>query len=115
MGKEIVMEKGKRIYTQLCFACQQAEGQGLPGVFPPLAGSDWLMADKKRAIVSLIGGLSGPVIVNKQTYNGVMPPSMLSDEQFASVLTFVRNSWGNSGDVVTVEEVKKVHAESSGQ
>ena len=115
MGKEIVMEKGKRIYTQLCFACHQAEGQGLPGVFPPLAGSDWLMADKKRAIVSLIGGLSGPVIVNKQTYNGVMPPSMLSDEQIASVLTFVRNSWGNSGDVVTVEEVKKVHAESSGQ
>ena len=109
------MEKGKRIYTQLCFACHQAEGQGLPGVFPPLAGSDWLMADKKRAIVSLIGGLSGPVIVNKQTYNGVMPPSMLSDEQIASVLTFVRNSWGNSGDVVTVEEVKKVHAESSGQ
>ena len=115
MGKEIIMEKGKRVYTQLCFACHQAEGQGLPGVFPPLAGSDYLMADKKRAIVSLIGGLSGPVIVNKQTYNGVMPPSMLSDEQIVAVLTFVRNSWGNSGDVVTVEEVKKVHAESSGQ
>ncbi len=115
MGREIVMEKGKRVYTQLCFACHQAEGQGLPGVFPPLAGSDWLMADKKRAIASLISGLSGPITVNKQTYNGVMPPSMLGDEQIASVLTYVRNSWGNSGDVVTVEEVRKVHAETSGQ
>jgi nitrite reductase (NO-forming) len=115
MGKDIVMEKGKRVYTQLCFACHQPEGQGMPGVFPPLAASDWLMADKKRAITALIGGLSGPVSVNKQTYNGVMPPSMLSDEQIASVLTYVRNSFGNSGDVVTVEEVKKVHAEGSGQ
>jgi nitrite reductase (NO-forming) len=115
MGKDIIMEKGKRVYTQLCFACHQPEGQGLPGVFPPLASSDFLMADKKRAIVSLIGGLSGPITVNRQTYNGVMPPSMLSDEQIATVLTYVRNSWGNSGDVVTVEEVKKVHAESASQ
>jgi len=115
MGREIVMEKGKRVYTQLCFACHQPEGQGMPGVFPPLAGSDFLMADTKRAITALIGGLSGPVTVNKQTYNSVMPPSMLSDEQIASVLTYVRNSWGNTGDVVTVGEVKKVHAENGAQ
>jgi nitrite reductase (NO-forming) len=115
MSKEILLEKGKRVYTQLCFTCHQPEGQGLAGVFPPLAGSDWLMADKKRAITALIGGLTGPITVNRQTYNSIMPPSMLTDEQIASVLTYVRNSWGNSGDAVTVEEVKKVHAESSGQ
>lgn len=115
MGKDIIMEKGKRVYTQVCFACHQGEGQGLPGVFPPLAKADYLMADKSRAITSLIKGLSGPITVNGQQYNGVMPPSMLSDEQIANVLTYVRNSWGNQGDVVTVDEVKKVHAQITGQ
>lgn len=115
MGKDILMEKGKRVYTQVCFACHQAEGQGLPGVFPPLAKSDFLMADKSRAIMGLIKGLNGPITVNGQAYNGVMPPAMLTDEQVANVLTYVRNSWGNSGDVVTVDEVKKVHAEVTGQ
>jgi nitrite reductase (NO-forming) len=115
MGKEILMEKGKRVYTQVCFACHQPEGQGLPGVFPPLAKSDYLMADKTRAITSLIKGLSGPITVNGQPYNGVMPPSMLNDEQIANVLTYIRNSWGNNGDIVTVEEVKKAHAESASQ
>lgn len=115
MGKGILMEKGKRVYTQVCFACHQPEGQGLPGVFPPLAKSDYLMADKNRAIVSLIKGLSGPITVNGQAYNGVMPPSALNDEQIANVLTYIRNSWGNSGDIVTVDEVKKVHAEITSQ
>jgi nitrite reductase (NO-forming) len=114
MSKEIVMEKGKRVFTQLCFACHQSEGQGLAGVFPPLAKSDFLMADKGRAITALIKGLSGPVTVNGQPYNGVMPPSLLTDEQIASVLTYVRNSWGNDSDIVTVEEVKKAHAENAG-
>lgn len=115
MSKEILMEKGKRVYTQLCFACHQSEGQGLPGVFPPLAKSDFLMADKTRAITSLVKGLSGPILVNGQQYNGVMPPSLLNDEQIASVLTYVRNSWGNNSDVITVDEVKKTHAENASQ
>ncbi len=91
MGKEIVMEKGKRVFSQTCFACHQAEGQGLPGVFPPLAKSDFLMADKSRAIRGVIKGQSGEMTVNGQKYNGVMPPVLLTDEQIAHVLTFVRN------------------------
>jgi len=115
MGKEILIEKGKRVYSQICFACHQAEGQGIPGVFPPLAKSDYMMADKERSIRGVVKGLSGEVIVNGQKYNGVMPPVMLNDEQIANVLTFVRNSWGNSGDIVTEADVKKVHAESVNQ
>ncbi len=115
MGKEIIMEKGKRVFAQTCVACHQAEGQGLPGVFPPLAKSDFLMADKPRAIAALIKGLSGPIEVNGQKYNGVMPPVMLNDEQVAQVLTYVRNSWGNSGDIVTVDEVRQVHAQVAAQ
>lgn len=115
MNKEILIEKGRRVYTQTCFACHQPEGQGMPGVFPPLAKSDYLMADKARAIRSVVKGLSGEIVVNGQKYNGVMPPVMLSDEQIAHVLTYVRNSWGNTGDIVTVEEVRKIHAESATQ
>jgi nitrite reductase (NO-forming) len=115
MGREIIMEKGKRVYSQTCFACHQAEGQGLPGVFPPLAKSDYLMADKARAIRGVIKGQTGEMTVNGQKYNGVMPPVMLNDEQIAQVLTYVMNSWGNTGDIVTVEEVQKIHAESANQ
>jgi nitrite reductase (NO-forming) len=115
VGKELFVEKGKRIYAQTCFACHQAEGQGIAGVFPPLAKSDYLMADKPRAIHGVIKGLSGEMIVNGQKYNGVMPPVLLTDEQVAHVLTYVRNSWGNSGDIVTVEEVMKARADSVSQ
>ena len=115
LSKDIVMEKGKRVYNQTCFACHQATGLGLPGVFPPLAKSDYLMADKERAIRGVIKGQSGEMTVNGQKFNGVMPPVMINDEQIAQVLTYVRNSWGNEGDIVTVEEVKRVHAESANQ
>jgi nitrite reductase (NO-forming) len=92
-----------------------AEGQGLAGVFPPLAKSDYLMADTPRAIRGIIKGQTGEMTVNGVKYNGVMPPVMLTDEQIAHVLTYVRNAWGNSGDLVTLEEVQKVHAESVNQ
>ena len=87
----------------------------MPGVFPPLAKSDYLMADKARAIRGVIKGQSGEITVNGQKYNGVMPSVLLTDEQIAHVLTFVRSAWGNTGDIVTVEEVQKVHAESVNQ
>ena len=73
------------------------------------------MADKDRAIRGIIKGQSGEMTVNRQKYNGVMPPVLLTDEQIAHVLTFVRSAWGNTGDIVTVEEVQKVHAESVNQ
>ena len=87
----------------------------MPGVFPPLAKSDYLMADKDHSILGVTKGLSGPIKVNGVDYNGVMPPVMLNDEQIASVLTYVRNSWGNQGDAVTVEDVKRVRAEIAHQ
>lgn len=113
--KEIQMEKGQRVFLQTCFACHQPTGLGLPGVFPPLAKSDYLMADKTRSIVAVVKGLSGPIKVNNVEYNGVMPPVMINDEQIANVLTYVRNSWGNEGEPVTVEEVRKVRAEIAHQ
>ncbi|KAB2665857.1 MAG: nitrite reductase, copper-containing [Verrucomicrobia bacterium] len=115
LTKEVRMEKGKRVYMQTCFACHQPTGLGLPGVFPPLAGSDFLMSDKPRAIRAVTKGLTGAVVVNGKTYNGVMPPVAINDEQVANVLTYVRNAFGNTGEAVTVDEVHRVRADSASQ
>jgi nitrite reductase (NO-forming) len=112
LTKEIQIEKGKRVFLQHCAMCHQPDGKGLPQVFPPLAQSDYLMADKTRSIGVVLRGLSGAVAVNGQTYNGVMPPQVqLSNEQVADVLTFIRNSWGNAGEEVSAEEVNVVREE----
>lgn len=97
---------GQRVYNANCMACHQGDGAGLPGAFPPLAGSDYLMADKARAIRVVTDGLSGPVVVNGTTYNSVMPKVNLSDDDVANVLTYVRNSWGNDGDLISVGDVQ---------
>jgi nitrite reductase (NO-forming) len=112
LTREIQIEKGKRVYMQNCAMCHQADGKGLAAVFPPLAQADYLMADKTRSVGLVLRGLSGPITVNGQVYNGVMPPqSVLSNEQLADVLTFVRNTWGNEGEAVTADEVRSVREE----
>jgi mono/diheme cytochrome c family protein len=105
------MDRGKRVYVQACLICHQPDGEGLSGVFPPLAQSDYLMADKERSIRIVLNGQIGEIIVNGKRYNGVMPPILISDEQIASVLTYVRNSWGNSGEPVTVDEVRRIRGQ----
>ena len=97
---------GERVFTQNCAACHQPEGQGIPAAFPPLAGSDFLNADRNRAIGVLLHGLQGIVTVNGATFNGVMPALRLSDEDIAHVLTYVYNQWGNAGHIITPEEVR---------
>ncbi len=102
------MKFGKQIYMQTCFACHQAEGQGVPNAFPPLAKSDYLNADVDRAIDVVVNGLTGEITVNGEKYNSVMTRQMLSSEEIANVLTYVYNSWGNSEKVVTKAMVDKV-------
>lgn len=97
---------GERVFTTNCVACHQANGQGIPGVFPPLAGSDFINADKKRAIGIVLTGLQGEVTVNGHKFNNLMPRLGLANEDIANVLTFVYSSWGNSKQEVTPEEVK---------
>jgi nitrite reductase (NO-forming) len=102
---------GQALFNGTCSVCHQTTGQGLEGVFPPLAKSDFLMSDVKRAVGILLNGLTGPVTVNGKTFNSVMPPmSQLNDDEVANILSFVRNSWGNAGDAVSsvaVAEVRK--------
>ncbi|MFX4470277.1 cytochrome c, partial [Acinetobacter baumannii] len=90
------IKAGEARFTGTCSVCHQSNGQGLPNVFPPLAGSDFLMADKNRAIGIVLNGLNGKVTVNGNTFSSVMPPmSQLNDDEVANILTYVRNSWGN--------------------
>ena len=105
---ETRMEAGERIYNQTCLACHQPNGQGLPGIYPPLAQSDYLMTDLDRAIRILIEGQEGEIVVNGKTYNQVMTPQYLSDEQIANVLTYIMNTWGNTSDPVTEQRVSDV-------
>lgn len=105
------MKEGEKVYTQTCVVCHQKTGNGLAPLFPPLANSDYLMADKKRSIAIVTKGLTGPIEVNGKKFNQVMPPlPQLTDEQVANVLTYVRNSFGNKGEVVTPAEVAEVKA-----
>lgn len=104
---------GEVLFRGTCSVCHQPEGQGLPAVFPPLAKSDFLMQDKRRSIEVVVNGLSGPVTVNGQPYNSVMPPmSQLNDDGIANILTYVRNAWGNKGDAVSPDEVTSVRAKT---
>jgi nitrite reductase (NO-forming) len=100
---------GKQLFLGTCSPCHQPEGQGVPQAFPPLAGSDFLMADKMRAVGIVLNGKTGPVTVNSNQFNSVMPPlSQLPDDDIANILTFVRNSWGNAGEAVTRDEVATI-------
>jgi nitrite reductase (NO-forming) len=113
LTKEIQVTKGKQVFMQTCFVCHQTTGEGLPGQIPPLAKSDFLMADTDRAIRIVLQGRTGEIEVNGKKYNGTMLPlNNLSDEEIANVLTFVRNSFGNSGDAVAIDHVRRIRAES---
>ncbi|HAM72005.1 MAG TPA: nitrite reductase, copper-containing [Verrucomicrobiales bacterium] len=113
LNKEIEIEKGKAIYMQTCFVCHMAGGEGIAGQIPPLAKSDFLASlTKEDYIRGVLLGRQGQIVVNGKTYNGIMTPlNYLTDEQIANVLTYVRNSFGNSGEPVTVQEVTRIRAE----
>jgi nitrite reductase (NO-forming) len=104
------IKAGEVLFSGTCSVCHQANGQGIEGVFPPLAGSDLLAATPKRAIHIALNGLSGELTVNGKTYNSVMPPmSQLNDDEIANILTLVTHSWGNKGgEAFTAKEVRDV-------
>ncbi|WP_028356976.1 copper-containing nitrite reductase [Brackiella oedipodis] len=107
-NKDEQIEFGKRVYVNNCQACHQADGQGIANVFPPLANSDFLNADHKRATEIVMHGFNGAITVNGHHYDAVMPALQLNDEDVANVVTFLLNSWDNKGGVMDVNEVKKI-------
>ncbi len=109
--KEEQVKAGQQLFSGTCSVCHQANGQGLPGVFPPLAKSDLIASDPKRPVDIVLHGLTGKVKVNGTEYNSVMPPmTQLTDDEVANILTYVFNSWDNPGGRVTKDEVAKARA-----
>lgn len=103
---------GQAVFGRTCVTCHQANGQGLAGAFPPLARSPYVSGEKAKLIRLVLNGLSGPVTVGGQRFNGVMPPwkGQLSDAEVAAVLTYVRSSFGNTAGAVSAPEVQQERA-----
>jgi len=104
---------GKAEYL-ICQTCHQENGEGLPNLYPPLAGSEWLTGDPSIPIALVLHGMQGEVTVKGTKYNNVMAPwASLSDAQIAAILTYERSSWGNTASAVTAAEVAAVRAATS--
>lgn len=104
------MVLGKRVYNS-CMSCHQQDGQGLPGAYPPLVNSEWVLGEPEIFARIVLHGLRGSIDVRGETYNDLMPAwGNLSDERIAAVLTYVRNSWGNEAANVPTELVAQVRS-----
>lgn len=111
LSREAQMAAGASLFKGTCSTCHQADGAGIEGVFPPLAGSDYLKRDPKEIISVVVNGLSGPINVNGKDYTSVMPPmSQLNDDAIANILTYVYGSWDNPGTTITAAQVASVRA-----
>ena len=107
-----VMKSGK-VQFMICAACHGQSGEGTAAA-PPLAGSEWVNGPVENLIRIQLRGLVGPIPVKGETreYPGGMAPlAYQSDEQIAAVLTYVRNSFGNSAPAVSTEQVKTLRGE----
>jgi nitrite reductase (NO-forming) len=102
------MELGKGIYVAKCQVCHQPTGLGLKPAFPPLAASDYLLADKKRAVQQALNGSNHEIIVNGEKYNTPMPQQVGTVDSAVAVINYVLNSFGNNGGTITADEVKDI-------
>lgn len=111
------LNSGQAVYQRICIACHLPTGTGLPPLYPPLAGSDLVTSDPAILARIVLHGLQGPLTVNGRTFNSVMPGqgAALSDADIAAVLTYVRNTWGNSAAPVTPEVVAAERAAYPGR
>jgi glucose/arabinose dehydrogenase len=96
---------GAELYQQHCSMCHGLTGAGIPGVFPPLAGSDFLVKEREKALRAPLAGLFGRIEVNGRAYEGGMPPVTLPDQQIAAVFRHVFSSWGNHAALPTHQEI----------
>jgi len=99
-------ERGKEIYSRYCVSCHMDQGEGIDGIFPPIAKSDYLMADKKRAIKQILYGATGKMTVNGKDYDGEMVGFDITDEEVSDLMNYLCNSFENKGGVTTPADVK---------
>jgi len=111
--------RGAKVYeAKGCAGCHQASGMGLAGVNPPLAGSEWVLAEGPNRLIRIVmHGLNGPITVKGQAYNSQMPPlgDAMTHRELADVLSYIRNSWGNKASIVKEAQVKAIADKEKGK
>src|SRR5689334_63109 len=110
-------DRGKKIFAANCQTCHQATGEGVPGQYPPLAGSEFTTGGSRSMGMIVLKGLQGPVTVKGQQYGtAVMQPwdKTLTDKQIADVMTYERSEWGNSASPVTPDQIAALRKELAG-
>ena len=101
------IKRGKEIYTLNCQNCHMENGEGLEGVYPPVAKTDYVQ-DVQKNIDIILNGQNGAITVSGKQYDGSMDPlNYLDDKQIADVLNYIRNSWDNKYPIVTESQVKE--------
>jgi mono/diheme cytochrome c family protein len=112
----VLIVDGPSVYTATCQTCHQADGNGMPGQYPPLSGSSWVTQDPETPIRILLLGITGPIDVEGRAFNGTMPSQgHMTDEQIANVLTHVRSSFGNEASAIEPAQVAAVRASLAGR
>lgn len=105
---------GKALYAAQCAACHQATGAGLPGVFPPLDGSEWVQGEPRVLANILLHGITGEITVKGNKYQGAMPAfPQLSDAELAGIASFIRSNWSNKAEPLQAELFAKERADGS--
>ncbi|MEK6782017.1 MAG: cytochrome c [Bacteroidota bacterium] len=99
------MERGKEVYLTYCLSCHMEQGEGVEDIYPPVAKSDYMMADKKRSVMQVLKGATGEMTVNGKKYNTEMLGIDLSAQETSDLLNYIRNSFGNKGEAVTPDEI----------
>tara|TARA_R110002167_G_scaffold65757_21_gene186058 strand:- start:1247 stop:1744 length:498 start_codon:yes stop_codon:yes gene_type:complete len=100
------MTKGKKVYSQYCLVCHQSSGSGVSGLNPPLKETEYVLGSKDRLLGIILNGSNVGLSIKGTTYSNAMPGfGTLSDEDIANVASYIRNSFGNSAEPITPEEV----------
>lgn len=109
---EVLRAEGRDLFNTRCIVCHQADGRGLPGAYPPLVGSPFLLDahGKERAAKILLYGLTGRIEIHGQVYDGEMPNFGLTDRQAAAALTYVRSAWSNNAGAVDEAFIAAIRA-----
>jgi mono/diheme cytochrome c family protein len=105
---------GKALFSANCITCHQADGQGVPGQYPPLSGSDVVLGDAVNHMIAIVlKGLQGPVTVEGKPYNNSMQAweGQYTDQQVAAIMTYERSDWGNNAPPITADMVKQIRDE----
>lgn len=103
------IKRGNAVYSDFCINCHLPNGEGVQNIYPPLANSDYLRANRRKSIKGLKYGLKGEITVNGLQYNKYMPPMGLSANEISDVMNYTNHSWGNKyGKIVTTEEVTEI-------